>query len=128
MISYLCNISGVSRSGYYRYFSSATIEKRKSNEIKDLSFLKEDISGMKKFLTLINEKNRIKEINKKILLEEDQLNNLDNKLKEEKEKQGMIRTLFYDNELVNDLEEQINIHKDNLNILIKELKKEEEKL
>ena len=36
MISYLCNISGVSRSGYYRYFSSATIEKRKSNEIKDL--------------------------------------------------------------------------------------------
>ena len=36
MISYLCNISGVSRSGYYRYFSSAIIEKRKSNEIKDL--------------------------------------------------------------------------------------------
>ena len=35
MISYLCNISGVSRSGYYRYFSSAIIEKRKSNEIKD---------------------------------------------------------------------------------------------
>ncbi|MBM6837318.1 IS3 family transposase [Clostridium saudiense] len=36
MVSYLCNISGVSRSGYYRYFSSVTIEKRKSNEIKDL--------------------------------------------------------------------------------------------
>ncbi|MDZ7817254.1 MAG: hypothetical protein U5K55_01010 [Aliarcobacter sp.] len=70
----------------------------------------------------------IKEINKKILLEEEQLNNLDNKLKEEKEKQGMIRTLFYDNELVNDLEQQINMHKDNLKILIKELKKEEEKL
>lgn len=36
MVSYLCNISGVSRSGYYRYFSNVTIEKRKSNEIKDL--------------------------------------------------------------------------------------------
>jgi hypothetical protein len=70
----------------------------------------------------------IKEINKKILLEEEQLNNLNNKLKKEKEKQGMIRTLFYDNELVNDLEQQINMHKDNLKILIKELEKEEEKL
>ena len=44
MISYLCNISGVSRSGYYRYFSSATIEKRKSNEIKDLES-KESLSA-----------------------------------------------------------------------------------
>lgn len=70
----------------------------------------------------------IKEINKKILLEEEQLNSLDNKLKEQKEKQGMIRTLFYDNELVNYLEQQINMHKDNLKILIRELKKEEEKL
>ena len=41
MISYLCNISGVSRSGYYRYFSSATIEKRKSNEILAYNISKE---------------------------------------------------------------------------------------
>lgn len=36
MVSYLCNISEVSRSGYYRYFSSVAIEKRKFNKIKDL--------------------------------------------------------------------------------------------
>lgn len=35
-VSYLCNISEVSRSGYYRYFSSVAIEKRKFNKIKDL--------------------------------------------------------------------------------------------
>lgn len=54
---------------YLKHLSSDlgnNIKKILSNEIKDLSFLKEDISGMKKFLTLINEKNRIKEINKKI--------------------------------------------------------------
>lgn len=35
-VSYLCNISEVSRSGYYRYLSSVAIEKRKFNKIKDL--------------------------------------------------------------------------------------------
>ena len=32
----MCNISGVSRSGYYKYFSSTTVKKRKSNEVRDL--------------------------------------------------------------------------------------------
>ncbi|MBN1066380.1 IS3 family transposase [Clostridium botulinum] len=36
MISYMCKISGVSRSGYYKYFSSTTMEKRQSNEVRDL--------------------------------------------------------------------------------------------
>lgn len=36
MLSYLCNISGVSRSGYYKHFSNVTIQKRKSNEVRDL--------------------------------------------------------------------------------------------
>ena len=42
MLSYLCNISGVSRSGYYRYFSSVSINNRKSNEVRDLE-IKENI-------------------------------------------------------------------------------------
>ena len=42
MLSYMCNISGVSRSGYYRYFSNVVAEKRKSNEVKDLE-IKENI-------------------------------------------------------------------------------------
>jgi len=73
-------------------------------------------------------KENIKEINKIILLEEEKLNNLHNKLKKEQEKQGTLRTFFYDNEVVNDLEKQIKIQNDNLNIFIKELKKEEKKL
>ena len=36
MLSYLCNISGVSRSGYYKHFSNVTVQKRKSNEVRDL--------------------------------------------------------------------------------------------
>lgn len=36
MLSYMCNISGVSRSGYYKYFSSTTVKKRKSNKVRDL--------------------------------------------------------------------------------------------
>lgn len=32
----MCDISCVSRSGYYKYFSSTTIKKRKSNEVRDL--------------------------------------------------------------------------------------------
>ncbi len=36
MISYMCKISGVSRSGYYKYFSSTTVKKRESNEVRDL--------------------------------------------------------------------------------------------
>lgn len=36
MLSYLCNISGVSRSGYYKHFSNVTVKKRKSNEVRDL--------------------------------------------------------------------------------------------
>lgn len=53
MLSYMCNISGVSRSGYYKYFSAITIEKRKSNEVKDLE-IKENI------LKAYNFKNRKK--------------------------------------------------------------------
>ena len=73
-------------------------------------------------------KENIKEINKIILLEEEKLNNLHNKLKKEQEKQGTLRTFFYDNEVVNDLEKQIKMQNDNLNIFIKELNKEEKKL
>lgn len=36
MLSYLYNISGVSRSGYYKHFSNVTVQKRKSNEVRDL--------------------------------------------------------------------------------------------
>lgn len=36
MVKYMCDISCVSRSGYYKYFSSTTIKKRKSNEVRDL--------------------------------------------------------------------------------------------
>ena len=53
MVSYLCNISGVSRSGYYKYFSATTIEKSKSKEVKDLK-IKENI------LKAYNFKNRKK--------------------------------------------------------------------
>ena len=32
----MCNISGVSRSGYYKYFSSTAVKKRNANEVRDL--------------------------------------------------------------------------------------------
>jgi putative transposase len=35
MVSYLCTISGVSRSGYYNYFSADAQERRKQKEEKD---------------------------------------------------------------------------------------------
>jgi putative transposase len=35
MVSYLCAIAGVSRSGYYNYFSSSSQERRKQNDKKD---------------------------------------------------------------------------------------------
>ncbi|WP_368658002.1 IS3 family transposase [Metabacillus halosaccharovorans] len=35
MVSYLCEIAGVSRSGYYNYFNNQTIEKRKQNDAND---------------------------------------------------------------------------------------------
>lgn len=35
MICYLCQVSGVSRSGYYKYFSSKSIETRNLNNSKD---------------------------------------------------------------------------------------------
>lgn len=53
MLSYICNISGVSHSGYYKYFSAITIEKRKSKEVKDFE-IKENI------LKACNFKNRKK--------------------------------------------------------------------
>ena len=37
MISYLCNISGVSRSGYYRYFSSLSSNLQSDSHIHPLS-------------------------------------------------------------------------------------------
>lgn len=49
----MCNISGVSRSGYYNYFSSTTTKKRKSNEVRDLA-IKDNI------LMAYNFKNRKK--------------------------------------------------------------------
>ena len=36
MLSYMCNVSGVSRSGYYSHFSNSNIGKRNSNEVRDL--------------------------------------------------------------------------------------------
>ena len=42
MVSFLCKISGVSRSGYYNYFSSCSQERRDQLEEKDLA-LKENI-------------------------------------------------------------------------------------
>lgn len=53
MTSYLCEISGVSRSGYYKYFSSHAIKIRESNEVRDLE-IKENI------LKAYNFKNRKK--------------------------------------------------------------------
>jgi putative transposase len=42
MVSYLCELSGVSRSGYYNYFSSKALEERTLRENNDL-VLKENI-------------------------------------------------------------------------------------
>jgi putative transposase len=42
MVRFLCEISGVSRSGYYNYFSVKSIEQRKRREAKDLA-LKENV-------------------------------------------------------------------------------------
>jgi putative transposase len=36
MVLYLCNITGVSRSGYYKYFSKQSQERRQEREKKDL--------------------------------------------------------------------------------------------
>ena len=36
MISYLCKVAGVSRSGYYKYFSSESKDLRKAREDKDI--------------------------------------------------------------------------------------------
>jgi inorganic pyrophosphatase/exopolyphosphatase len=35
MVSYLCEVAGVSRSGYYNYFSTLSEEKRNHREAKD---------------------------------------------------------------------------------------------
>jgi len=35
MVSYLCTVSGVSRSGYYNYFSEKSLEQRKLKDKKD---------------------------------------------------------------------------------------------
>jgi putative transposase len=40
MVLYLCNITGVSRSGYYKYFSKQSQVRRKEREKKDLQFKK----------------------------------------------------------------------------------------
>ena len=53
MTSYLCEIAGVSRSGFYKYFSIASISVRKFKEEKD-KVLKENV------LKEINFKNRKK--------------------------------------------------------------------
>lgn len=51
MVSYLCKISEVSRSGFYRYFSEKAITTKKSKEEKD-EILKENV------LKAFNFKNR----------------------------------------------------------------------
>ena len=35
MVTYLCDVAGVSRSGYYNYFSEKSQKNRKENEAKD---------------------------------------------------------------------------------------------
>ena len=35
MMKYLCEVAGVSRSGYYNYFSGKAVEQRKHQEEKD---------------------------------------------------------------------------------------------
>ena len=35
MVSYLCEIAGVSRSGYYNYFSAKSQEQRKRKDVED---------------------------------------------------------------------------------------------
>jgi putative transposase len=35
MVKFLCETVGVSRSGYYRYFSPESVDKRQQHEIKD---------------------------------------------------------------------------------------------
>jgi len=47
MVSFLCELSGVSRSGYYHYFSTKSQERRDQQEKEDLG-LKENI--LKAFL------------------------------------------------------------------------------
>ncbi len=42
MVSFLCEIAGVSRSGFYNYFSSEAQERREQREEKDL-ILKENV-------------------------------------------------------------------------------------
>lgn len=53
MISYLCKVSGISRSGYYRYFSKRSINTRETSNNKD------EISK-KNILKAFNFKNRKK--------------------------------------------------------------------
>lgn len=52
-VSYFCELSGVSRSGYYNYFSSKSISKRDNRESKDLE-------SYKNILAAFNFKNRKK--------------------------------------------------------------------
>ena len=61
MISYLCKVAGVSRSGYYKYFSSESKDLRKSREDKDI-LSKENV--LKAFNIIYNLK-RIRRIMKK---------------------------------------------------------------
>lgn len=42
MISYMCKVSGVSRSGYYKYFSYSAMKAREAKEVRDLG-IKENI-------------------------------------------------------------------------------------
>lgn len=62
MLSYLCNISGVSRSGYYKHFSNVTVQKRKSNEVRDL----ESRERAQKSYNLLTDESSVKVIAKKL--------------------------------------------------------------
>lgn len=48
MVSYLCEAVGVSRSGYYNYFSNRSIQKRKERENSD-KILRDNILKAYKF-------------------------------------------------------------------------------
>lgn len=48
MVSYLCEAVGVSKSGYYNYFSNRSIQKRKARENSD-KIIRDNILNAYKF-------------------------------------------------------------------------------
>ncbi|MBT2293482.1 hypothetical protein J7E73_31200 [Paenibacillus albidus] len=69
IVSFLCGISGVSRSGYYRYFSQKSQERRDRREKEDL-ILKENIL---KAFDFKRRKNGLSTLNQTAFLRDDRL-------------------------------------------------------